>query len=149
EPNRIRAWLAFWNNLQTISSFAAVPMLCIKFPPAVAGWKDCPPGQSDQALFANDVIWKMIRDIATRTKGRRIMAFFTGPAGDPELQVPPMLHSVREEHVEKWLADYLDRTNVERASRIKFKLFETAKYGLVPLREFATSMTDVFCNATG
>jgi hypothetical protein len=148
EQKRIREWLFFWNDLEAAArGFAAVPMLCITFPPANPGWKECPPGRANSAVFDNDVIWAMIKRLGTPTIGQRAIAFIAGPSSEPRLHVPPMLHPLRAEHVETWVSEYVDSLNRERASRIKSKLFEKAKEGLVPLSDFATGMADIFRDA--
>jgi hypothetical protein len=148
EQRRIQEWLIFWNDLEVAArGFAAVPMLCMTFPPAKPGWKDCPTGRANSAVFDNEVIWAMIKRLATPTTSQRIRALILRPSGESQLHVPPMLQPLRADHVETWLADHVDGTNQERASQIKSKLFLKAKYGLVPLRDFATGMAEIFRDA--
>jgi hypothetical protein len=150
EQKRILDWLTLWNELEVAArGFAAVPMLCMTFPPANPGWKECPPGRANSAVFDNEVIWAMIRRLASPTARQRVRAFILPPSGKPRLHVPPMLHPLRVDHVDTWLAEYVDKTNHERASQIKSNLFLTAKYGLIPLRDFANSMAEVFRDAIG
>src|SRR5262249_46601488 len=108
------------------------------------GWELCPPGRADQAIYDNKAIWEVIRKLATRTTTQRVMAVFSRPMCDQNLQVPPILHPVRKGDVKTSDDNNLRSASDESTSEIVSKIFATAKYGLVPLQDFATESQRFF-----
>ena len=150
EAVRMRDWLAFWARIARQSQrFAALPLICLKMPPADPGWRDGPPGPAEGAAPADAQIRAGVKKL-NRPPGRLQSLFFSRPPEQAQLVCVPLLHPVSKGHAERWLwedsiAEQLGRDE-ERARAAIADLFgsKTAERHGIPLRKFAQGLAPLF-----
>jgi hypothetical protein len=85
EPQRIKAWLSWWRQLDDgAASISVIPILSVKLPPAKPGWRHYPRGWTAEESISRR-IWRQAQELLT-----------------PTIDIPPMLHPVNWMDVERW-----------------------------------------------
>lgn len=153
EPQRIKEWLSWWQHFHVNASRLSVfPILCVKMPAAKAGWQECPRGWTADATMTRR-IWRDAKQL--RAQGDGFLRLFSSNGKvDLPLEVPPMLHPVKEGDSDRWFDMHCpkEHSNLETIQstarrlftrKCYFKWWGTVKQD-VTLEDFANAMKPVF-----
>lgn len=148
----VRAWLRLWEEYDKAAraagvKMAALPILCLKMPPAEPGWRGIPSGRAPGASLTNRQIWRNV--CAIREPGF-FMSWVYPPVTKPDFKAPPVLHPVTRGHVDTWLQHDSVRKQLgpdghSDATGIMTRLFKTDRRNAgVAFDDFVKSLSPLF-----